>query len=161
LLSRSAAFGSSRFTGLNAARSGGIAPDEPVPAAKPAPAAPRARPAKAAPKAEAEPAAVAGVPQEGRAGAPPPPAQGRSCAGPPRGGGAAPAGPARAPRGGPARPPSGPPSAGPGCGPRPPIARRASADVALSTPVPRRDAVRLHRLAAALVPRLADHHRHL
>jgi preprotein translocase subunit SecD len=72
LLSRSAAFGSSRFTGLNAVRSGGIVPDEPAPATKPAPAAQRARRAKVAPKAEAQPAAVAVLDEEDEPDAPPP-----------------------------------------------------------------------------------------
>jgi preprotein translocase subunit SecD len=57
LLSRSAAFGSSRFTGLNAVRAGGIAQDAPAVAA-PAPAR-HTRRGPAAPQPEREPAAVA------------------------------------------------------------------------------------------------------
>lgn len=71
LLSRSAAFGSSRFTGLNAVRAGGIVPDTPAPAA-PAPATRRTRRAKVAAKAEAEPAAVAVLDEEDEPDAPPP-----------------------------------------------------------------------------------------
>jgi len=71
LLSRSAAFGSSRFTGLNAVRAGGIVADPPAPAAA-APAARRTRRAKVAASAEERPAAVAVLDEEDEEDAPPP-----------------------------------------------------------------------------------------
>ena len=65
LLSRSAMFGSPRFTGLNAVRSGGIALDAPA-ESRPAPAR-RPRRAKAAPTRQRESAAVAVLDEEDQA----------------------------------------------------------------------------------------------
>jgi len=65
LLSRSATFGSSRFTGLNAVRSGGIALD--APAESTSAAARRPRRAKAAPVAQRESSAVAVLDEEDEA----------------------------------------------------------------------------------------------
>jgi len=62
LLSRSKAFGSSRFTGLNAVRAGGIVPDTPAEAA--APPVRRARHTGPSPVRDREPAAVAVLDEE-------------------------------------------------------------------------------------------------
>jgi preprotein translocase subunit SecD len=62
LLSRSAAFGSSRFTGLNALRGGAVVADTEVEVARPPRRARRAKPAAVTP--EPEPAAVAVLDEE-------------------------------------------------------------------------------------------------
>jgi preprotein translocase subunit SecD len=74
LLSRSSAFGSSRFTGLNALRGAGVASDKETEVARPPRRAGRAKPAAVTPEPEPEPepAAVAVLDEEDEAGQPEP-----------------------------------------------------------------------------------------